>query len=222
MADGLERLPERTAFLGGAITGLLVTDPAAPPPRATKDVDVVVGVDSYARYVELQMRLRAIGFAEDLSEGAPLCRWLINGVVVDVMPTNGAILGFSNRWYGEALASAVPHLLPDGTSIRVVSAPHFLATKLDAFEGRGEGDYVASHDIEDIVAVLDGRTTIVDEVASARGELVSDLANRFGHWTRSREVLDAIAAHLPGDPASQGRAPIVAARVRAISELRRL
>jgi len=49
----------------------------------------------------------------------------------------------------------------------MVLAPYFLATKLEAFDGRGKGDYLSSHDIEDIVAVLDGRPEILDELLKA-------------------------------------------------------
>lgn len=51
--------------------------------------------------------------------------------------------------------------------MRVVAPALFVATKLDAFHGRGGGDIVASHDLEDIIAVVDGRPEIVSEVAAA-------------------------------------------------------
>jgi hypothetical protein len=41
----LSRLPRRVVFIGGATTGLYITDRAALEPRATDDVDVVVQVD---------------------------------------------------------------------------------------------------------------------------------------------------------------------------------
>ena len=42
IAKKLGPLRERVVFLGGATTGLLITDPAAPPIRPTEDVDVIV------------------------------------------------------------------------------------------------------------------------------------------------------------------------------------
>jgi len=83
-----------------------------------------------------------------------------------VMPTTAELLGFGNRWYAAALHHAQERKL-GRLSIRVVSAPYFLATKLEAFDGRGKGDYQASHDLEDLVAVIDGRPEAVEEVASA-------------------------------------------------------
>ena len=45
-----------------------------------------------------------------------------------------------------------------------MTAPYFLATKIEAFKGRGRGDFLASHDLEDLIFVIDGRPTIVEEV----------------------------------------------------------
>jgi len=45
--------------------------------RLTFDVDVIAEINSYADYASFSERLRALGFREDTSRGAPLCRWLI-------------------------------------------------------------------------------------------------------------------------------------------------
>ena len=66
-------------FVGGTVTGLLITDKAAADPRPTPDVDAIAGIASYAEYAAFGDRLRALGFSEDTSEGAPLCRWSIAG-----------------------------------------------------------------------------------------------------------------------------------------------
>src|SRR5258708_35011472 len=94
-------------FVGGSVTGLLVTDEGASDPRATRDVDAIALINSYAAYARFGDRLRSLGFAEDTSEGAPLCRWVHQQVVLDLMPLNEDILGFSNRWYRAAIESAV-------------------------------------------------------------------------------------------------------------------
>lgn len=85
-AEALGDLRDEVYFVGGAVVDLFITDPAAPRPRFTQDVDVVVQVTSYGAWVGLGERLRALGFREDRREGAPLCRWLIEDLVIDVMP----------------------------------------------------------------------------------------------------------------------------------------
>ena len=92
-------------------------------------------------------------------------------MVLDVMPTHERILGFGNPWYHPALTSAQTVVLPTGERIRAVTAPYFLATKLEAFARRGHGDYLASVDMEDIITVIDGRPEIVGEMTGADLEL---------------------------------------------------
>ncbi|MEK6816068.1 MAG: hypothetical protein AABY09_00515, partial [Nanoarchaeota archaeon] len=71
----------------------------APDVRPTIDVDVIIDVLSRYKYSEIEKTLRSLGFKHDTSEGAPLCRWVVDGMKVDVMPTDGNILGFTNDWY---------------------------------------------------------------------------------------------------------------------------
>src|SRR5258708_1662588 len=100
-------------------------------------------------YSQIHSKLRSLGFKEDTSQGAPLCRWKLNELIVDVMPPVRDVLGFSNRWYLHAIDTAIRVAIPAATDvepieIRLVTGPSFLATKLDAFAGRGGDDYVSS------------------------------------------------------------------------------
>jgi hypothetical protein len=137
VAEHLGPLRDRVVFVGGAATGLLITDPGAPSPRPTKDVDVIVEVASRAEYnTALRDLLLDLGFSEDTDEGAPLCRWGVAGVKVDIMPTAEGILGFTNRWYAPAIRHAVEYQLTGGQKSLLVTAPFFIATKLEAFRNR--------------------------------------------------------------------------------------
>jgi hypothetical protein len=82
--------------------------------------------------------------------------------------------------------------LPSGTTIRLITAPVFLATKFEAFADRGKGDLLGSHDLEDIVNVLDGRPEIVGEVALSPVELRRYLAERSGMLLALPEFMDAL------------------------------
>ncbi len=216
--DALGPLAQDMVFLGGCATGLLLTDVAAPPIRATQDVDVITEVASRADYYRLSDQLRDRGFTEDQSPEAPICRWTTKGILLDVMPTNPDILNFGNEWYQPALDGAEYVDLPSRNTIRMVTAPYFFATKLSAFDGRGEGDYLMSHDIEDIVAVLDGRQEVVNEVQQSNDVLRSHLAERFRALLDDARFVEAVSGHLPGDTSSQGRVTIVMDRIRSIAE----
>lgn len=138
---GLGALCDQMVFLGGCATGLLITDPAAPPVRATRDVDVIVEVASLIEYRRLSASLRKLKFSEDRSQQAPICRWTGHGVLLDVMPTNSDILGFNSEWDERAFAGVELYKLPSGHHIRLNSAPYLLLTKFTSFEWWGHGDY---------------------------------------------------------------------------------
>ncbi len=97
VAKRIGSLREAFVFLGGASTCLLVTDPAAPEIRATLDVDIIVEVASKLEYHKLEEKLRQLGFRQGTEPDDPICRWMVEGVNVDVMPTDEGILGFSNK-----------------------------------------------------------------------------------------------------------------------------
>jgi hypothetical protein len=217
VAACLGALAEEMVFLGGCATGLLITDAVAPPIRATKDVDVIAEVTSLGEYHRLSKRLRELGFREDQSPDAPICRWRVGGLMLDVMPTLPEILGFGNEWYPLAFAAAEWGKLPSGRQIRMVSAPYFLATKLSAFDDRGQGDYMMSHDMEDLVAVFDGRPEIVDEVGRCDSKLRDHLKLRITTLLKDERFLEALPGHMPGDAGSQARVPIIIQRLKAIA-----
>jgi hypothetical protein len=180
-------------------------------------VDVVVEVTTYGEWAAVGERLRALGFREDRREGAPLCRWLIEDLVVDVMPALERVLGFTNRWYRQAKKQSEERDLPGGVRIRAATAPLFVATKMEAFGSRGRGDFVASHDLEDIIAVVDGRPALVGEVKATPVRLRRSLASTAARWLEDPDFLAAVPGHLPGDLASQNRVPIVLDRLQAIA-----
>lgn len=157
--EALGDLSDSLVFVGGCATGLLLTRVRANQIRATKDVDVVTRVATIVEYHSVEARLSAKGFKPDTSPDAPICRWLKEGVTLDVMPSEPGVLSFHNRWYPLAVTTAQTVRLPSGREIKLIDAPTFIATKLEAFKGRGMGDFLVSHDIEDIITVVDGRPT---------------------------------------------------------------
>ena len=195
---------DELVFVGGCTTGLFITDPAASGIRPTKDVDAIVDVTSYAKYAALSERLRALGLAEDTTPGAPLCRWRRDDLIVDVMPVDEHVLGFSNRWYPAAIETAQTFHIA-GHDVRVVTPALFIATKLEAFHGRGGDDVVASHDLEDIISVVDGRSEIVDDVAAAVDDVRAYIGAEIRALLDNRDFIEALAGFLLPDPASQGR-----------------
>lgn len=134
------------------------------------------------------------------------------------MPVKEDVLGFSNRWYEAAMRSATPVALREGLSIRLITAPCFVATKLDAFRERGKGDYFASHDLEDVLSVVDGRPELVEEFRQADRELRNYVASVFANLLADEGFLNAFPGLLiEGSPAD--RSPIVMERLRTIAQM---
>jgi hypothetical protein len=163
-------------------------------------VDLIVDIVTRKAYYKLREELLGLGFKESLQEDAPLCRWTVGEVRVDIMPIEESVLGFTNSWHKTAMEE-FNEIDPGGDlTIRVISAPCFLAVKLEAFARRGRGDFLANTDMEDIIAVLGGRKEITEEAECAPEKL-----KRFV-GTACRLLLDENAFHqaLPGHFAFEG------------------
>lgn len=215
-AERLGPLINEVVFVGGATTGLFITDPLVTDVRPTLDVDVIVEVTTRPDYYSFLERLRVQGFHEVVDEPV-VCRWKHNDLVLDVMPEAEEILGFTNKWYAASVVEA-QDVKVGGHTIRLVTPPYFLGTKLEAFAGRGEGDYMASRDLEDLINVLDGRPEICQEVALANEPIRGYLSGAFAQLLDDDDFLDALPGHLPPDPASQQRRAVVEQRMRAIRD----
>ena len=215
----LKPLLRELVFVGGSTTALLITDKAAAEVRPTYDVDAIAEITSYAAYADFSERLRGCGFKEDTSEGAPICRWRQKKTILDVMPLDANIIGFSNLWYKPALESSVDHELEPDLRVRVVTAVYFCATKLEAFAGRGKNDYQSSHDLEDLMAVVDGRAELVEEIRDGVGNVRAYIPAEIRKLLAVREFLDALPGYLLPDPASQARVSILLERLKKIAAL---
>lgn len=219
IAKALGDLCEQVIFVGGCATGLLVTIQRAQVIRPTDDVDIVTEVINAAGYHQLEAKLRNKDFVQDMSTNAPICRWSYQGIAVDVMPTDEKILGFANRWYPLAIHTAEHIALDDITKIRLISAPLFIATKLEAFEARGKGDMLLSHDLEDIITVIDGRPSLISEIRLTPIALQEYFSEKFTKLLANEAFLSALAGHLPGDAASQSRLPLLEQKLRELASL---
>ncbi len=206
-------------FVGGAAAGLLITDLAMPAIRRTDDVDVVSPVKKLDEFRQLEEQLRQRGFTPDQRPDAPICRWLMDDVTVDVMPSKEEIFGFSNRWYPLSIATAESHTLPSGIEIRVIRAPEFIATKIEAFYGRGQGDHLLSHDLGDVISVIDGRESLLTECQGSHRTLREYLALQFQTLLNTPAFLDALPGHLQPDPASQERLPHILNLMKMMAQM---
>ncbi|MBL8900716.1 MAG: hypothetical protein JNM84_23995 [Planctomycetes bacterium] len=221
VARALGDLSEEVVFVGGAVVGLILTDPAAERPRSTDDIDAIVEVRSYIDFQQgLRARLIERGFRESSEEGDPTCRWKLGRVKIDVMPTRDIDQGPTNRWYASAFERATRVELDAGLTIRVIDAPHFLATKLEAFRSPARAhhdDVFASHDLEDVIVVIDGRAEVREELPRAPSELRAFVVGELERLLRDPHFAQALPGILP----EEDRAPLLRRRLQALVEAAR-
>lgn len=208
-------LRERLVFVGGCTTALLITDPITlADVRLTNDVDLIVDLAGYGEWVVLQQKLNSKGFTTS-SQDEVLCRMRFGELIVDFMPDDEKILGFSNRWYAQGIETAVSHQLTDEMEIKHLTAPLFVATKLEAFRGRGDDDPLGSHDLEDILIVVDGREQLLVEVQGANEDVRSFIASELRELKKHPDFYNFLQGNIQGP---DGRVEIVEDRIDALAK----
>lgn len=155
-------------FVGGAVVSLYTDDPAADEIRPTEDVDMTLNIINLRHWQQVQEQLGALGFHPN-PFGHAICSYKYKNIPVDIMASEDGPLGPANRWYKVGFKNLQTAKASD-QEIKILSAPCYLATKFEAFNNRGS-DYRTSHDIEDIVYVLDNRMKIVEEIATDNIEI---------------------------------------------------
>ena len=215
MALALGPLRERLVFVGGCATGLLVTNPATAYVRPTEDVDAIVEVATLAGYHAMQPLLTERGFRQTMEDNTPAYRWYWQRMQLDLVPVDEKVMGFANRWYRPGYAAALTRELEPGLTLRHLSAPYFVATKFEAYQDRGGRDVYLSHDLEDIITVVDGRAELADELAQADRTLCQHVIGQTRELLAHPELPNA----LPGIVAQPIRARVVLERLQHIASL---
>lgn len=220
VAQELESIGLSFAFVGGCAVWLLVDRPDLTDFRPTEDVDVIIEVVTLGELYKLEEKLRAAGFRHDMSEGAPICRWIVQNCRVDIMPIDSRELGMNSQWFREALESAQFVTVEGKVQVKVVTPPLFLATKLSAFQDRGHSDLYGSHDLEDIVTVTDGCNNVVEDIANSQAEVRKFIADGFSALIRHADFDEALFGHLSATFGARDRAAEVKQKFIEISALK--
>ena len=202
LSTALGELKEKMVFTGGAVVELYAQSGGNPSPRITKDVDAIVHAVTLIEYNRFESELHSRGFVNAglLGVTGPACRYVYQDIILDVMPTEEAVLGFSNRWFTLAMDNPIEYLLPSGSAIRLASFPRFLAIKLETLADRGGADIRGSHDLEDIVRLISSRTNPVAEIKGevlAIREFIRDSVRKLLSKGMAREAIRAVAPQGP-------------------------
>jgi len=194
VSNALKELNEKIVFVGGATISLYPDRPVFEV-RPTDDVDVIIEILNYHDRVKLEEKLRAIGFTNDIESGV-ICRYKIHGIIVDIMPTNDPSIGFTNKWYPEGFEKAVNYEIDESNIIKILSAPYFIATKLEAHKDRGKNDGRTSQDFEDIIFVLENCSAIWEEMNNSSKTIKDYLRSEFLILLNNQNLFEWIDSHV--------------------------
>ncbi len=195
VSNALAKLETPVVFAGGATVSLYADIDFREEARPTDDVDVVLELVAYKNYAAVEVQLRAIGFVNDIHSKI-ICRYKYKGLLVDIMPTDEKVLGFSNKWYAPGFKLAIDFEIDKQHIVKIFPAAYFIASKLEAFKSRGKNDGRTSSDFEDIVFVLNNRNTIWKELPEADEIVKQYLTDEFSQLLPGNYIDEWIAVHL--------------------------
>ncbi|MCB9234427.1 MAG: nucleotidyl transferase AbiEii/AbiGii toxin family protein [Bacteroidia bacterium] len=199
VALGLGDLGLEMVFLGGAVIGLYLKNPFVLNLRPTRDIDCVMEIAARVNYYSLEEKLRSAGFRNDLSEDAPICRWVFQNIKVDIMPTDPSILGFGNENYPEWIRQNQSVNISESTEIKILKPEYYFLTKLAALMNRGLNDLTISTDLEDLLILILDRESIGEEMNSLPLKEKTNLASSIRELTKHRDFDTALLYLLPYD-----------------------
>ena len=108
------------------------------------------------------------------------------------MPTDEHILQFTNKWYKEGFKNTQNYVLSPNCSIRILTAPYFIASKLEAFFSpyrKYHLDPYASHDFEDIIYILDNCENIVELIQSSNEPVKTYIQQQFDFLLKNKPIV---------------------------------
>lgn len=194
IAVALGAMNEQVVYVGGATVSLYINDPAADDVRPTKDLDISLAIASLGELEVIRKQLIRKGFKQ-LPEDDIICRFRYEDIKVDVMSTKAVGWAPANPWFASGFAQKEIIEIED-QKIQILPLPYFLASKFSAFNDRGAIDPRTSHDLEDIVYVLDNRMDIVEKLAKVPDDVRSYLADQLQRILDNRVMQEAILGNL--------------------------
>lgn len=193
VCKALGNLNDDVVFVGGSVLEFYVSGNAANKPRATDDVDIIAEILTRAKYNNFENELRKKGFKNDI--GGPDCRFIFDNVKVDLISTQNSATGITNKWYEAGFENKISAPLSN-IKINILPVEYYIAAKLEAFKSRGAADVRASHDLEDIIYIMDGNENIKENLISSQTELLNYFKEEFSELLKKENFREIINGHL--------------------------
>jgi predicted nucleotidyltransferase len=193
VAEALKHIKHDMVFVGGAVVSLYTDDPAADEIRPTQDIDMTINIVNLSHWKHIQEQLGVLGFHPD-PFGHAICSYRFKDIPVDIMAAEDGPFGPSNRWYKIGFNN-IWTANAKNQEIKILSAPCYLATKFEAFNNRGS-DYRTSHDMEDIIYVLDNRIGIVEDIKNDNAIIAHFIKEQLQNIIHKGMMQEVLVAHI--------------------------
>jgi len=196
VASAINSINEKAVFVGGSVAQFYVDSSKTPKIRVTKDVDVVFKVLSFVQLEKLRERLNKVGFIQKI-DAKVLCRFEYSNILVDIMSVNQIGWAPGNKWFEIGFQKAKPKRIDD-VEISLLPLSYYFATKFSAFNDRGIDDPYLSHDLEDIVFIIDNAPNLYNELlGNDDNEVRAFLQENFRKMIEVSSIYEAVEGHLP-------------------------
>jgi predicted nucleotidyltransferase len=212
VAEALKDVKDQMVFVGGAVVSLYTDDPAADEIRPTQDIVMALNIVNLSHWEKVQEQLAALGFHPD-PFGHAICSYKYKDIPVDIISTGEGPIGSTNRWFKIGFDNLWMAKAKE-QELKILSAPCFLATKFEAFNDRGS-DYRSSHDMEDIIYVLDNRMGIVEEIEKDDPRIANFIKEQLQKIISKGMMQEVLIAHIHPLMLEE-RLPIVEEKIKQI------
>jgi hypothetical protein len=105
--------------------------------------------------------------------------------------------------------------ISDTLSIHIFKTSYFIATKIEAYHGRGISDFRLSHDIEDIITVIDGQNDFKN-ILDAPQDLKVYLRKELNAFLKEDLFIESISSHLEYGHVSRARIERIIGFIKSI------
>ncbi len=216
----LQEIMDKIVFVGGA-TLLFYIDKdlkGNPDIRFTEDIDIAINIKTKSEFYKIQELLKSKGYKEAVDSNI-ISRFKNKDIIVDIIPIEERILGFTNRWYKRGFDKTMIIEIGDRekNKIKILSPPYFLASKLEAFFSRGIKDPYISQDLDDIVFILNVRKNIKKEILESNDiELQKFISTGMKNIFANQKVKDFIQSCFYNQPE---RANTIFNRIKTIIKI---
>jgi hypothetical protein len=189
-AKRMQPMLEELVFAGGCASALMFSEAnfiRAHPPQW---LDVIASTNGELGHTGLTIKLKELGLREDTTVGRG--RWKLGALTVCFWNVDPVFSPFSSRFMRDAFA--MPRRLPATPEMKVkmVNPAFFLALKIEAFQGRGQGNFQTSEDLNDLVSMLAARAELAFDLKLAAPPVRSFVQRSLAELKPKHEFQEAI------------------------------